>query len=68
VVPDSSIFTARKPINMIYSYSKLSISSSNIIRELQNMKTGYSRMDDVSMSKDWSLFKERYSHVIMTDF
>jgi translation initiation factor 2B subunit (eIF-2B alpha/beta/delta family) len=64
VVPDSSIFTARKPIKMIYSYNKLSISSSNIIRELQNMKIGYSRMNDVSMTKDQSLLKERYSHVI----
>jgi hypothetical protein len=32
------------------------------------MKTGYSRMDDVSVTKDRSLFKERYSHVIMIDF
>jgi hypothetical protein len=32
------------------------------------MKTGYSRMDDVSMTKDRSLFKERYSHVTVNDF
>jgi hypothetical protein len=57
VVPDSSVFTARKPIKMTYSYHKLSVSSLNIIRELLNMKTGYSRMDDVSMTKDRSLFK-----------
>jgi hypothetical protein len=57
VVLDSSVFVARKPIKMTYSYNKLSISSSNIIRELLNMKTGYNRMDDVSMTKDRSLFK-----------
>jgi hypothetical protein len=39
MVPDSSVFTARKPIEIIYSYNKLSISSSNIIRELLNMTT-----------------------------
>jgi hypothetical protein len=57
VVPHSSVFTAKKPIKMTYSYNKLSASSLNIIRELLNVKTGYSRMDDVSMTKDRSLFK-----------
>jgi hypothetical protein len=32
------------------------------------MKPGYSRMHDVSMTKDRSLFKQYCSHVIMTDF
>jgi hypothetical protein len=57
VVPDSSIFTARKPIKVIYSYNKLSINSSNSIRELLYMKTWNSRMDGVSMMIDQSLFK-----------
>jgi hypothetical protein len=39
VVPDSSIFTAGKPIKVIYSYNKLSINSSNSIREQLYMKT-----------------------------
>jgi hypothetical protein len=34
VVPDSSVFTAIKPIKMTYSYNKLSVSNLNIIREL----------------------------------
>jgi hypothetical protein len=38
VVTDSSIFTARKPIKVIYSYNKLSINGSNSIRELLYMK------------------------------
>jgi hypothetical protein len=67
MVPDSSVFTATKPIKMTYSYNKLSVSSLNIIRELQNMKkTGYSRMHDVSMTKDRSLFKQHCTHVVMT--
>jgi hypothetical protein len=57
VVPDSSVFTAKKPIKMTYIYNKLSASSSNIIREALKHKTGYSQMDDVSMTKDQSLFK-----------
>jgi hypothetical protein len=32
------------------------------------MKTGYSRMHDVSMIKDESLFKKHCSHMIMIDF
>jgi hypothetical protein len=32
------------------------------------MKSGYSRMHDVSMTKYWSLFKQHCSHVVMTDF
>jgi hypothetical protein len=68
VVPDSSVFTARKLIKMTRSYNKLSVSSLNIIRELKNMKTGYSRMHDISMMKDRSLFKQHCSHVVMTDF
>jgi hypothetical protein len=32
------------------------------------MKSGYSRMHDVSMTKDRSLFKQHCSHVVMTDF
>jgi hypothetical protein len=32
------------------------------------MKPGYSRMHDVSMTKDRSLFKHHYLHVDMTDF
>jgi hypothetical protein len=32
------------------------------------MKIGYSRMHDVSMMKDRSLFKQLCSHMIMTDF
>jgi hypothetical protein len=39
VVPDSSIFTDKKSIKVIYSYNKLSINSSNSILELLNMKT-----------------------------
>jgi hypothetical protein len=27
MVPDSSVFAARKPIKMIYSYNKLSVSN-----------------------------------------
>jgi hypothetical protein len=34
VAPDSSVFAARKPVKMTYSYNKLSASSLNIIREL----------------------------------
>jgi hypothetical protein len=68
VVPDSSVFTARKPIKMTYSYNKLSVSNLNIIRELSNMKSGYSRMHDVSMTKDRSLFKQYCSHMDMTIF
>jgi hypothetical protein len=37
VVPDSSVFTATKPIKMTYSYNKLSIGKLSIIRELENM-------------------------------
>jgi hypothetical protein len=32
------------------------------------MKPGYSRMHDVSMTKDRSLSKQHYMHVVMTDF
>jgi hypothetical protein len=39
VVPDSSVFTAKKPIKMTYSYNKLSVSNLNVIRELLNMKS-----------------------------
>jgi hypothetical protein len=53
---------------MTYSYDKLSASTSNIIRELLKHKTGYSRTDDVSMTKDRFLFKQRCSRMIMTDF
>jgi hypothetical protein len=31
------------------------------------MKTGYSRMHNVSMMKDRSLFKQHCTHVVMTD-
>jgi hypothetical protein len=34
VVPDSSVFTARKPSRKTCSYNKLSVRSLNIIREL----------------------------------
>jgi hypothetical protein len=34
VIPDSSIFTARKPCEMTYSYEKLSASKLEAIREL----------------------------------
>jgi hypothetical protein len=34
VVPDGSIFTARKPCEMTYSYEKLSASKLETIREL----------------------------------
>jgi hypothetical protein len=67
VVPDSSIFTARKPIKMIYSYNKLSISSLNSIREMLNMKTWNSRMDDVSMMKIGLCLNEHCLHMIITD-
>jgi hypothetical protein len=32
------------------------------------MKIGYSRMHDISMMKNRSLFKQHRLHVIMTDF
>jgi hypothetical protein len=38
VVPDSSIFAARKPSEMTYSYKELSASKLEIIRELQSAK------------------------------
>jgi hypothetical protein len=38
VVPDSSIFTARKPCEMTYSYRKLSASKLETIWELQSVK------------------------------
>jgi hypothetical protein len=38
VVPDSSIFTARKPSEMTYSYGELSANKLEIIRELQSAK------------------------------
>jgi hypothetical protein len=53
---------------MTYSYNKLSVNNLSIIRELSNMKPGYSQMHDVSMTKDWSLFKQHCSHMVMTDF
>jgi hypothetical protein len=53
---------------MTYSYNKLSVVNLNIIRELQSMKQGYSRMHDVSMTKDRSLSKQHYMHMVMTDF
>jgi hypothetical protein len=59
---------AKKPIKMTYSYNKLSVSGLNIIRELYNKEPGYSRMHDVSMTKDRSLFEQQFSHVTMTDF
>jgi hypothetical protein len=34
MIPDSSVFTAREPIKMTYSYNKLFVSNLNIIREL----------------------------------
>jgi hypothetical protein len=38
VVPDSSIFTAKKPSEMTYSYKELSASKLETIRELQSAK------------------------------
>jgi hypothetical protein len=38
VVPDSSIFAARKPCEVTYSYEKLSVNRLKIIRKLQNIK------------------------------
>jgi hypothetical protein len=37
-VPDSSVFTATKPIKTTYSYNKLSVGNLSIMRELQSMK------------------------------
>jgi hypothetical protein len=34
VVPDSSVFMAKKPIKTTYSYNKLSVDNLNIIQEL----------------------------------
>jgi uncharacterized protein YigE (DUF2233 family) len=49
VVPDSSVFTAIKPVRTRYSYNKLSVNNSNIIRELiKHVNRG---MYDVSMMK-----------------
>jgi hypothetical protein len=38
VVPGSSIFTARKPCDMTYSYEKLSANELETIQELQSAK------------------------------
>jgi hypothetical protein len=40
LVPDSSVFTATKPIKTTYSYNKLSVGKLNIIRELKTCKQG----------------------------
>jgi hypothetical protein len=34
VVPDSSVFMAKKPLKTTYSYNKISVGNLNIIREL----------------------------------
>jgi hypothetical protein len=57
VVPDSSIFVARKPCKKTYSNEKLFVNRLNVIRELQKMKIRYSRMRDVSMMRDRFLNK-----------
>jgi hypothetical protein len=57
VVPDSSIFAAIKRCMMTYSYDKLSVERLKIIQELLEHKKEHSRMDDVSMTIDRSLFK-----------
>jgi hypothetical protein len=57
VVPDSSIFAARKPYKVTYSYEKLSVNRFERDSGSLEYKTEHSRMDDVSMTKDRSLFK-----------
>jgi hypothetical protein len=44
---------------MTYSYKKLSASKLETIRELQSVKTEYSQTDDVSVTKDRSLFEQK---------
>jgi hypothetical protein len=49
VVPDSSIFTAKKPSKMTYSYVELSVKESQPSGPLQRKKE-HCRMDDVSVT------------------
>jgi hypothetical protein len=49
VVPDSSIFTAKKPSKMTHSYVELSVKEPQTFGPLQREKENC-RMDDVSMT------------------
>jgi hypothetical protein len=57
VVPDSSIFVARKPCEMTYSYEKLSANKLENHSGALKRKIEHSRTDDVSMMIDRSLFE-----------
>jgi hypothetical protein len=52
---------------MTYSYEKLSVNRLKTHSGTLKRETKHSRMDDVSMMKDLSLFKQHYSAMIMAD-
>jgi hypothetical protein len=50
VVPDSSIFTAKEPNGITYSYVKLSVKKPQPFGETAKGKKEHCRMDDVSVT------------------